>query len=262
VGRVSGLPGPLRVILSARRSFRRPGLLHPVVVALNIAQSRFCHNLSHGRHGRHHTVGSTLVPRGQRTAAAWQDCAVRLSTFPHPRASTAIRRLVCTFIQIVHRSIHSSLRWLAWAGVIGASSQARPVIRGERGGQWPGDSAVSPTSGVHSRRPTTRRATTCPLAGTRPRRAGPATQPRGLGAGTSERARHRAAAAPDWHRVRWAGPGTPAGWKLRGIGTGGWLSWSGCTQPPCPAAWQRGPAIAVMVRTPNHEDPRCRIGTC
>ena len=57
--------------------------------------------------------GSTVVPRGRRKPAAWQDGAVRLSTFPHPRASTAIQWLICAFIRIVHRSMHRPLRWLA-----------------------------------------------------------------------------------------------------------------------------------------------------
>jgi hypothetical protein len=42
-----------------------------------------------GRKGQH------AVPHGQRKAAAWQDCAVGLSTFPHTRASTAIQWSAC-----------------------------------------------------------------------------------------------------------------------------------------------------------------------
>jgi len=166
--------------------------------------------------------GSTGVPRGRQTAAAWQDCAVRLSTFPHPRASTAVQWLICAFIQIVHRSIHRSLRWLArgWRDRSKLSGWPWGPAASE-GGLWPGDSAVSPASGALSHKPATRPATICPLTGTRPCRAGPATPRRGLGAQARERARHRAVGAPDWHRVRRAGPGTRAGWQLRSIGRHG-----------------------------------------
>src|SRR5204863_6053882 len=135
-----------------------------------------------------------------------------------------------------------------------------PWIRRERGGLWPGDSAVSPTSGVLSRRPATRPATTTPLTGIRPRRAGPATRRRGLGAWARERARHWAADAPDWHRVRWAGPGTPAGWQLRGTGGHG-VAQFGARAHAAGAARPdgSGPVVVVMVRTPHHEDPRCCI---
>jgi hypothetical protein len=70
---------------------------------------------------------------GQPKAAAWQDRAVRLSTFPHLRVSTAIQWSICAFIQMIHRSTHRSLLWLARAGVIGASSHAGPGICCERG---------------------------------------------------------------------------------------------------------------------------------
>jgi len=46
----------------------------------------------------------------------------------------------------------------------------------------------------------------------------------------------------------WAGPGTPDGWQLRGIGKMGWLSWGlGATDAVRSRA--SGLAIAAMVRT-------------
>ena len=163
--------------------------------------------------------GSTGVPRGQRTAAAWQDCAVI-----HFSTSTRVHSYTVVDLRIHPNrpQIHPQVVTLAGPGlVMGASSQAGPGTRCERGGLWPGDSAGSPASGALSHKPPVGPATTCPLTGTRPRRAGPATPRRGLGARARQRARHRAVGAPDWHRVRWAGPGTPAGWQLRSIGRHG-----------------------------------------
>jgi hypothetical protein len=158
-------------------------------------------------------------------------------------------------IQIVHRSVHRSLRWLARrASVIGASSRAGPGTVASEVGLWPGDSAGSPVSGALSRRPATRRATTSPLAAARPGRADPATRRRGLAARAWGRAPCQAAGAPDWHRMCWAGPGIPAGWQPRGIGKMGWLSWGVCARNR--VAWPHGggSVIVVTVSIPNDED--------
>jgi hypothetical protein len=45
-------------------------------------------------------VSVTPVSAGHLRVA--QDCAVRLSTFPHPHASTAIQWVACAFPQCVH----------------------------------------------------------------------------------------------------------------------------------------------------------------
>ena len=73
-----------------------------------------------GRKGQH------CRPHGQRKPAAWQDCAVGLSTFPHPRASTAIQWLACGSAKLFTDPYTG--HYVGWprAGVIGASSHACP----------------------------------------------------------------------------------------------------------------------------------------
>jgi len=133
------------------------------------------------------------------------------------RPSTAIQWLTCASWKSFtdpYTGRHGAWRRV---GVIGASWHACLGIGWERGDLWPGDSAGSPTSGASSGRA----ATTCPLAGARPCRA---SLRRALAARAQEWARRRATEAPGWHRVCWAGPGTPADWQLRGIGKTGWLN--------------------------------------
>jgi hypothetical protein len=81
-----------------------------------------------------------------------------------------------------------------------------------------------------------------------------------LGAKARGRAPNRGTAARDWHRMCWAGPGTPVGWQLRGIADTAWLSLRRLHEQP-DAAWPHssGPVIVVMMRAPHHEDPWCGI---
>ena len=131
---ISGLPLPQRPFTSPRVGPAFPAALHPVVHRFGgcVASSRLictscrgpcsrCHTrLWHGPHrctladvaypnqricrtlgstAARLAVGRTAVPRGQPKAAS-PGCAVRLSTFPHTRPSTAIQWLTCASCKI------------------------------------------------------------------------------------------------------------------------------------------------------------------
>jgi hypothetical protein len=96
-------------------------------------QADMCRNLGLDRPQLASGCGSTAVPRGQWKAGAWQGCAVRLSTFPHPRSSTAIQWLTCASYKSFtdpYTGNHAARRR---AGVIGASWHACPGIGCEGG---------------------------------------------------------------------------------------------------------------------------------